>query len=145
MNRRLTSEHAAAFALCTATAFLLLWPLLNGQILFGGERSDMYIAGYSFRLFGTEWLRETGSVPQWNPYLFGGLPFIGAMHGDVFYPTTWLRWIMPVDLAITWGMAIHFVLAGWFTYSSAEGSVCHGPPVCWPASHINSRVSSHRR
>jgi hypothetical protein len=76
----------------------------------------MFIAGYSFRLFGAEQFKATGSIPQWNPYLFGGLPFIAAMHGDIFYPTAWLRLIMPVDLAITWGMAIHFVLAGWLTY-----------------------------
>ncbi|HEY0931196.1 MAG TPA: hypothetical protein VGE27_14845 [Gemmatimonas sp.] len=98
----------------------LLWPLLGGQILFGGGRSDMFIAGYSFRLFGAETFLQTGHIPQWNPYLFGGLPYIGAMHGDIFYPTAWLRWIMPVDLAITFGMAVHFVLAGWFTYRFAR-------------------------
>ena len=27
---------------------------------------------------------------------------------------------MPVDLAITWGMAVHFVLAGWLTYVLAR-------------------------
>lgn len=95
---------------------LLLWPLLSGQILFGGARSDMFIAGYSFRLFGAESFLSTGRIPQWNPYLFGGLPYVGAMHGDIFYPTAWLRWVMPVDLAITWGMVLHFVLAGWFMY-----------------------------
>jgi Bacterial membrane protein YfhO. len=42
------------------------------------------------------------------------------MHGDIFYPTAWLRWVMPVDLAITWGMAVHFALAGWFTYVFAR-------------------------
>lgn len=84
--------------------------------MFGGSRSDMFIAGYSFRLFGAETFLATGTIPQWNPYLFGGLPYIAAMHGDIFYPTAWLRWIMPVDLAITWGMALHFVLTGWFTY-----------------------------
>jgi hypothetical protein len=99
---------------------LLLWPLLTGKILFGGTRSDMFIAGYSFRGFGAEWFRATGSIPQWNPYLFGGLPYIGAMHGDIFYPTAWLRWVMPVDIAITLGMVLHFVLAGWFTYRLAR-------------------------
>lgn len=112
--------HALAFALCAAAAMLLLWPLLTGQILFGGTRSDMFIAGYSFRLFGAQAFLETGAIPQWNPYLFGGLPYIGAMHGDIFYPTAWLRWIMPVDLAITWGMVLHFVLAGWFMYRFAR-------------------------
>lgn len=109
-----------AALVCILAALTLLWPLLTGQILFGGARSDMFIAGYSFRLFGAEQFKATGSVPQWNPYLFGGLPFIAAMHGDIFYPTAWLRLIMPVDLAITWGMAIHFVLAGWLTFGFAR-------------------------
>lgn len=108
--------RVAALVICVLAALTLLWPLLTGQILFGGGRSDMFIAGYSFRLFGADAFRATGAIPQWNPYLFGGLPYIGAMHGDIFYPTAWLRWIMPVDLAITWGMALHFVLAGWLTY-----------------------------
>lgn len=112
--------RATAFLVATLAALTLLWPLLTGQILFGGMRSDMFIAGYSFRLFGAEEFKATGSIPQWNPYLFGGLPYVAAMHGDIFYPTAWLRWIMPVDLAITYGMAIHFVLAGWLTYLFAR-------------------------
>ncbi len=109
-----------AALVCILAALTLLWPLLTGQILFGGMRSDMFIAGYSFRLFGAEEFKATGAIPQWNPYLYGGLPYIAAMHGDIFYPTAWLRWIMPVDLAITWGMAVHFVLAGWLTYGFAR-------------------------
>jgi len=112
--------RTAALLVCILAALTLLWPLLTGRILFGGMRSDMFIAGYSFRLFGAEEFKATGSIPQWNPYLFGGLPYIAAMHGDIFYPTAWLRWIMPVDLAITWGMAIHFVLAGWLTCGFAR-------------------------
>jgi hypothetical protein len=114
------APHALALAICIVAALSLLWPLLTGRILLGGARSDMFIAGYSFRLFGAEMFKSTGAIPQWNPFLFGGLPYIGAMHGDIFYPTAWLRWIMPVDLAITWGMALHFVLAGWFTYRFAR-------------------------
>lgn len=112
--------RAIAALACTLAALTLLWPLLTGQILFGGARSDMFIAGYSFRLFGAEEFKATGSIPQWNPFLFGGLPFIAAMHGDIFYPTAWLRLLFPVDLAITWGMAVHFVLAGWLTYGFAR-------------------------
>ena len=114
------AAHTLALAACVAAALLLLWPFLTGQILFGGARSDMFIAGYSFRLFGARTFLDTGSIPQWNPFLFGGLPYIGAMHGDIFYPTAWLRWVMPVDLAITWGMVLHFVLAGWFMYRFAR-------------------------
>jgi len=124
-------DHTLAFALCLGAAMLLLWPLLTGQMLFGGSRSDMFIAGYSFRLFGADSFLATGAIPQWNPYLFGGLPYIAAMHGDIFYPTAWLRWIMPVDVAITLGMAIHFVLTGWFTYR-----FCRSLGLSWNASVV---------
>src|SRR5689334_10575741 len=114
------APRLAAALVCSVVAFALLWPLLTGHILLGGERSDMYVAGYSFRLFAAETFKATGAIPQWNPYIFGGMPFIAAMHGDTFYPTAWLRLIMPVDLAITWGMAVHLILAGWLTYVFAR-------------------------
>lgn len=101
---------ALVFVLTTLT---LMWPLLGGRIVLG---DDQLIAGYAFRSFGAEFFRATGSVPEWNPYLFGGVPFIAAQHGDIFYPTAWLRWIMPVDLAMSLGYAIHLVLAGWFMW-----------------------------
>ena len=87
--------------------------MLAGRFLLG---DDQYVAGYSFRLFGAEMFRKTGGIPQWNPYLFGGLPFIAAMHGDIFYPTAWLRWILPVDTAMNLGFAMHLVLAGFAMY-----------------------------
>ena len=98
------------FALTTLT---LMWPMLGGLIVLG---DDQLIAGYAFRSFGAEFFRATGSVPQWNPYLFGGLPFIAAQHGDIFYPTAWLRWLMPTDVAMSLGYAIHLLLAGWFMW-----------------------------
>jgi hypothetical protein len=94
-------------------ALTLCWPMLAGRFLLG---DDQYVAGYSFRLYGAEMFRQTGSIPLWNPYLFGGLPFIAAMHGDIFYPTAWLRWFLPMDAAMNLGFALHLVLAGFATY-----------------------------
>ena len=94
-------------------ALTLCWPLLGGRFLLG---DDQYVAGYSFRLFGAQVFRETGSIPQWNPYIFGGLPYIAAQHGDIFYPTAWLRWVLPVDVAMSLGFALHLVLAGFAMY-----------------------------
>ena len=98
-----------------AAAVTLCWPIVTGQFLAGPD-SDQFIAGYSFRHFAAEFHRQYGSVPQWNPYLFGGLPFVGAAHGDIFYPTAWLRWFLPTDLAMSLGFAVHIVLAGWFMF-----------------------------
>ena len=105
-----------ATAVFIAAGLTLFWPILTGQFM-AGPASDMYVAGYGFRLFGAEYFREHGSIPQWNPYLFGGMPFIAAMHGDIFYPTAWLRWILPVDTAINLGFAVHIVLAGCTMYA----------------------------
>src|ERR1041385_7728027 len=93
----------------------LAYPALAGQFLIN-PRSDQYSAGYGSREFAASWLRSGHGFPQWNPYLLGGLPYIGAMHGDIFYPTFLLRMVMPTDKAMTWEFVIHIVLAGLFTY-----------------------------
>jgi hypothetical protein len=99
----------------TVAAMLLAYPALTGQFLIN-PRSDQYKAGYAFREFAAGWLRAGHGFPQWNPYLLGGLPYIAAMHGDIFYPTFLLRMVMPTDRAMTWEFVIHIVLAGLFTY-----------------------------
>lgn len=95
-------------------ALSLCWPLLSGQYL-GGD--DQVIAGYAFREFGASYFKANGSIPQWNPYLFGGMPFIAAMHGDIFYPTAWLRWLVPTDVGMTLGFFLHLIIAGMAMYA----------------------------
>lgn len=105
-----------ATLLFIAAGLTLFWPILTGQFLAGPE-SDQYVAGYGFRLFGAEFFREHGRIPLWNPYLFGGMPFVAAMHGDIFYPTAWLRWIVPTDVGMNLGFAAHIVIAGCTMYA----------------------------
>lgn len=107
---------AATAVLCFALAALALcWPMLQGKFI-AGPWSDQFEAGYSFRHFAAEYFRQYGSIPQWNPYLFAGLPFVGAAHGDIFYPTALLRLILPTDVAMNLGFALHLVFAGWAMY-----------------------------
>jgi hypothetical protein len=99
-------------------ALATLWlgaPALAGKFLIN-IHSDQYLAGYAFREFAAHTLRTTGSFPLWNPYIYGGLPYVAAMHGDIFYPTFLLRMIMPTDVAMTVGFMVHIFLAGLFTY-----------------------------
>ncbi|WP_284351662.1 hypothetical protein [Roseisolibacter agri] len=110
---RPTLWAAATYAIAT---LLLAWPALLGQFLVN-PRSDQYIAGYAFREFAASFMRETGSFPLWNPYLFGGMPYVAAMHGDIFYPTFLLRLVLPADAGMTWGMILHVFLAGLFTFA----------------------------
>jgi hypothetical protein len=97
-----------------AAGLLLFWPIFTGQFLPG---DDQVLAGYGFRLFGAEYFREYGRIPLWNPYLYGGMPFVAAMHGDIFYPTAWLRWIIPTDVGMNIAFAAHIVIAGCTMYA----------------------------
>jgi hypothetical protein len=109
--RRPAIIAAVIFALVALTLFL---PMLSGKILLG---DDQITAGYSFRSFAAEWFRAKGAIPLWNPYIFGGMPFIAASSGDYFYPTSWLRVLMPVGVAMSLSYALHIFLAGCTMYA----------------------------
>ena len=104
-------------SLVYAIAVLMLaYPALAGQFLVN-PHSDQYIAGYAFREFAAQYMKSHGGFPQWNPYLYGGMPYIAAMHGDIFYPTFLLRLVLPTDVAMTWSFILHVFLAGLCTYA----------------------------
>jgi hypothetical protein len=109
---------AMLYALCTMS---LGYPALAGKFL-AGPNSDQFVAGYGFREFGAAVLEATGGFAQWNPYLFGGMPYVAAMHGDIFYPTFLMRMVMPTDVAMTWSFMLHLFLAGFFTYRFVRAS-----------------------
>src|SRR6266699_431636 len=89
--------------------------MLAGQWL-GAPLSDQNPAGYASRTWGVEWWHRLGHVPLWEPELFGGMPYIGAGHGDIFYPTSFLRLVLPVATVINLNFVLHYILAGLFTY-----------------------------
>src|SRR4029077_10398177 len=104
-----------------ATAVFTLWPLLLSLPMFSGlwlanPFSDQYSAGFSFHSWSVEWFKRTGHLPLWNPEIFGGMPFVGAGSGDIFYPTWLLRFLIPVTTAGNFSFFVHYVLAGLFTY-----------------------------
>ena len=95
---------------------LLCLPMLQGKWI-AGPLSDQVTAGLPFRGWGAEWWRRLGHVPQWNPEIFGGMPYVGALGtGDVLYPTAFLRLLMPTATVINIGFFVHYVLAGLFMY-----------------------------
>jgi hypothetical protein len=104
-----------------ATACFSLWialmaiPMLDGAFL-ATQYNDQYSSGYAYRAWAAEWWKALGHVPLWNPEIFGGMPFVGGMSGDVLYPTAWLRLVFPTHVAMNLGFVIHYILAGLFTY-----------------------------
>ncbi len=94
---------------------LMSIPMLSGAFL-AAPFNDQYSSGYAYRAWAAEWWKQLGHVPLWNPAIFGGMPFVAGMHGDVLYPTAWLRLVLPTHMAMNLGFVIHYVLAGLFTY-----------------------------
>ena len=129
------------YALCTLS---LAYPALAGKFLVNPS-SDQYVAGYAFREFAASTLRATGHFPLWNPYLFGGMPYIAAMHGDIFYPTFLLRMILPTDVAMTWGFIIHVFLAGLFTFGFLRvlGYTFYGALIGGIAYMMSGQIASY--
>jgi len=104
-----------------ATAAFTLWPALLSLPMLKGlwlasAWSDQYTAGFPFHAWSAEWFTRTGHLPLWNPAIFGGLPFVAAGSGDIFYPTWLLRFLIPVTAAGNLSFFSHYVLAGLFTY-----------------------------
>jgi hypothetical protein len=53
--------------------------------------SDTIQAGIFMRAFYIDYFLQHGSIPGWNPYIFGGMPYVDAFHGDIFYPLSILK------------------------------------------------------
>lgn len=111
-QRRPVLTATALYALVVSLAFWRFWA---GGFLVSGH-SDM-LRGYPARAFAAEYLKTHGGFPEWDPHIFGGMPFLAnTAHGDTFYPTFLLRLIFPVDIGISLGFLLHIVLAGTFMF-----------------------------
>src|SRR5688572_7486578 len=84
--------------------------------------TDPLALGYFARNFYTTFVRTFHAFPLWDPLLFGGLPFVEGMHGDIFYPPS-LALFFAGDAATGWGwkMVLHVFLAGVFMYAWLRG------------------------
>lgn len=105
----------ASLGLCLVWIVVLSLPMWSGQFL-AGPASDQFATGYAWRHWQAEQWKALGHIPLWNPGIFGGLPYVAGMHGDIFYPTAWLRLVLPTAFAMNLGFVVHYVLAGFFAY-----------------------------
>lgn len=87
--------------------------IFSDKMLFG---SDVIEAGLFFRGFYAEFVKTFHRVPLWNPYIYSGLPFVDAMHGDTFFPLAALQFIMPIYKALGYKLIVIVPFAGTFTY-----------------------------
>lgn len=56
------------------------------------------------------------SIPYWNPYIFGGIPFWAHFESTIFYPLDALFWVISPERAYGFTMFAHLLLAGLFMF-----------------------------
>jgi len=113
-NGRFTHKDALLITLLGVFAlFLFREIIVGGERLVGDDFIGFYLAMKQF--FHDElWIHH--SIPYWNPYIFGGIPFWAHFESTIFYPLGFLFWLIAPDRAYGYSMFLHFVLAGVFTY-----------------------------
>ena len=104
-------------------SLLVLTLGMFGDLLFvGGTRvvgyqiTDLYLQFLPWRDFGFRELAK-GNLALWNPYIFGGAPYFGAMQAALLYPPNWLFLVLPLAPAVNWTTALHIFGIGAFTFS----------------------------
>ena len=91
------------------TLVLFLDFVFSDSMLFG---SDTVPSGIFFRGLYRDFVRAFKAMPMWDRYILGGLPFVDAMHGDTFYPTAVLQFLLPLHRALGYKLILHVFLAG---------------------------------
>ncbi len=84
--------------------------------------SDLLLENYAWKRFIVESLRAK-EIPLWNPYLFGGVPFLAAGQHSALYPFSLLFYLLPLDRAFGIFVALHLALAAMtmFTFARVLG------------------------
>jgi hypothetical protein len=118
-----------------------VWPFLVilalGLVLFGRlvlhpswvlytDFSDLLTYQVPHECFLVSSWHETGELPLWCPYTFGGMPFIHDIQVGAFYPPHLVLYFLPTELvapALSWLIAAHVIVAGWtmFAYARSRG------------------------
>lgn len=81
--------------------------------------SDMILQNYQWKQFVQSSLKQQ-EIPLWNPYLFGGVPFLAAGQHGAYYPFSWLFLWMPVEKSYGWYIVSQLWLAGISSYFLAR-------------------------
>ena len=107
--------------------------LLFREVVFAGGGLlgiDSMALSYFARHFYTSVVGALGRFPLWDPLLFGGLPFVQGMHGDIFYPPSLALFALPTDTYWAWKMILHVYAAGLFSYLWLRAlEVARGPAL----------------
>jgi hypothetical protein len=102
MNELLSVTLAAVVIL------FLFWDIVvDDHFLLGTDFASAYLGMKQFLY--TE-IRSFHSIPFWNPFIFGGLPYWAHFESTIFYPLNFLFLLMPPERAYGFNVLFHVFL-----------------------------------
>ena len=109
-------RHWKPLSVLAALALLMFIDVLvHPHRLLSQTGTDLSGQFIPWRDFGFSQLRH-GHIPLWNPYIYGGVPYVGGFQSALFYPLNWLHLVLPLAFAINLLIALHVFLSGAFMY-----------------------------
>ena len=81
--------------------------------------NDLILQNYPWKTFIRASL-SNGELPLWNPYLFGGAPFLAAGQHSALYPFSMIYYALPLASAFGWFTVSQLALAGLCMYALAR-------------------------
>ncbi len=148
-------DQQHAYRWMPAGVFAALSLLIYADVLFDGQRlpaapgTDLDMQFLSWRDFGFGHM-AAGTIPLWNPHIFGGTPYMASFQSALFYPVNWLHLIMPLGMAISWYYVIHTFLMGlttslWARYRGAgiAGQIISGVMMMFSGQYFLHGYAGH--
>ncbi len=109
-----------------ALFFLVLTLVFHNSILFGGKFlwEDFIEQEVPFRTLAATSLAH-GVLPQWDPYIFAGMPFMADIQVGFWYPFNMLQSLFVSDgylspAVMQWFILLHTAIAGFGMYWFAK-------------------------
>jgi hypothetical protein len=114
-----TGRALSAAVLCLLPLVYFAEAVLGRVALVQG---DGWTANLGLRILTGQLLAQ-GTLPLWNPYLFGGMPLLASVYPGVLYPPNWLFALLPPGIAMNLVVisTFHLALFGAYRYARCLG------------------------
>ena len=111
--RRLTSAFRRRRGSLAAVVLLLPLIVFAGPALLRGAFyvHDVQHYFYPYHKLAANLVAQ-GQLPLWNAYAFSGIPLLGDGQTALFYPPSWLFFILPGAAALNYDVLLQFCTAG---------------------------------
>jgi hypothetical protein len=114
--RPLWRQHAIWISALALLAIAALGaPLFSAETLLSDRTTDLAAQFLYARAFGFGEMAR-GNLPLWNPYIYGGMPFLGDFQSALLYPPNLIFLFLPLAVALNWSFALHVFLFGTTMY-----------------------------